>query len=299
MTESDPKPIPLPKFSPELKQGMLDYWKVSQDHMEEVNQATLKIAEEIPEFAPIVKAMSPELIAKQNRESLERNRRAFVDGDWQPMLTDLKVQGEHYATMGISFSAWIELIRKYKEFMRPLVVRGMKEGPERTIAALAGMHEILYISIEVIGEAYITSKERIIRSQEEAIRELSTPVLKIREGLLILPLIGILDSQRARRVIESMLFAIRDHRAKAVVMDITGVPMVDSKVANHLVQSVEAARLMGSTVIITGLSPEIAQTMVALGAQLPNVKTYGDLQGGLEEAQAILDLSRKNRSMEA
>jgi len=144
--------------------------------------------------------------------------------------------------------------------------------------------------MEGIGEAYLSTKEAVIGSQQSAIRELSTPVLKVRERLLILPIIGIIDTQRARQVTESLLHAIRDHRAKAVVMDITGVPMVDSKVANHIVQSVEAARLMGATVVITGLSPEIAQTLVALGAQLPNIRTFGDLQGGIEEAEQLLGL---------
>ena len=119
-----------------------------------------------------------------------------------------------------------------------------------------------------VAVGFVQERERIIRQQQEAIRELSTPVLQVRERLLILPIIGVLDSQRARQVTEQLLRGIRSNRAKVVVVDITGVPAVDSTVANHLVQTVEASRLMGASVIITGLSSEIAQTLVTIGVDL-------------------------------
>ena len=101
---------------------------------------------------------------------------------------------------------------------------------------------------------FVQERERVIRQQQEAIRELSTPVLQVRERLLILPIIGVLDGQRARQLTEQLLRGIRANRAKVVVIDITGVPTIDSTVANHLVQTVDASRLMGASVIITGLS---------------------------------------------
>lgn len=126
------------------------------------------------------------------------------------------------------------------------------------------------------------------KQAQEAIRALSTPVLPLRDRLLILPIIGIIDSQRALQLTEQLLNSIRSYRAKAVVMDITGVPVVDTRVANHLLQTVEAARLMGASVIVTGLSPEISQTLVRIGVDLSRLKTMGDLRGGLEEAEQLL-----------
>jgi rsbT co-antagonist protein RsbR len=139
-----------------------------------------------------------------------------------------------------------------------------------------------------VGVSFVQERERIIRQQQEAIRELSTPVLQVRERLLILPIIGVLDSQRARQVTEQLLRGIRTNRAKVVVIDITGVPTIDSTVANHLLQTVEASRLMGASVIITGLSSEIAQTLVTIGVDLSKVNAVGDLQGGIEEAERLL-----------
>jgi rsbT co-antagonist protein RsbR len=139
-----------------------------------------------------------------------------------------------------------------------------------------------------VGVNFVQERERIIRQQQEAIRELSTPVLQVRERLLILPIIGVLDGQRARQLTEQLLRGIRTNRARVVVIDITGVPAIDSTVANHLVQTVDASRLMGASVIITGLSSEIAQTLVTLGVDLSKVNAVGDLQGGIEEAERLL-----------
>jgi rsbT co-antagonist protein RsbR len=139
-----------------------------------------------------------------------------------------------------------------------------------------------------VAVGFVQERERIIRQQQEAIRELSTPVLQVREQLLILPIIGVLDNQRARQVTEQLLRAIRANRAKVVVIDITGVPTIDSTVANHLVQTVDASGLMGASVIITGLSSEIALTLVTIGLDLSKMNAVGDLQGGIEEAERLL-----------
>jgi rsbT co-antagonist protein RsbR len=140
----------------------------------------------------------------------------------------------------------------------------------------------------MVAVSFVQERERVIRDQQEAIRELSTPVLQVRERLLILPIIGILDAQRARQLTEQLLKAIRAHRAKVVVIDITGVPDVDEGVANSLVQTVDASKLMGASVIITGLSSEIAETLVTIGVDLSKMDTVGDLQEGIEEAERLL-----------
>jgi len=139
-----------------------------------------------------------------------------------------------------------------------------------------------------VAVSFVDERERVIRQQQDAIRELSTPVLQVRERLLILPIIGVLDNQRASQLTEQLLHGIRTHRAKVVVIDITGVADVDEPVANHLVKTVDASRLMGASVIITGLSSEIAQTLVMIGVDLSKMHTIGDLQGGIEEAERLL-----------
>jgi len=140
-----------------------------------------------------------------------------------------------------------------------------------------------------VGVSFVEERERVIREQQEAIRELSTPVLQVRDRLLIVPIIGAVDSGRARQLTEQLLGAVQQNRARVVVIDITGVVSVDVTVANHLVQTVEAARLMGASCVVTGLSSGIAQTLVDLGVDLGMMNTVGDLQGGLEEAERLLE----------
>jgi len=139
-----------------------------------------------------------------------------------------------------------------------------------------------------VAVSFVEQRERVIRQQQDSIRELSTPVLQVRERLLILPIIGVLDRPRAQQLTDQLLHGIRAHRAKVVVIDITGVPDVDEEVADHLVKAVDASRLMGANAIITGLSSEIAQTLVTIGVDLTNLNTAGDLQSGMEEAERTI-----------
>lgn len=179
----------------------------------------------------------------------------------------------------------------YNFYLRQVGFRIMKSfanDPERGFAQFLALTKLVFLDIGLAIDTYIYQRESTIREQQEAIRELSTPVLQVRPGLLILPIIGVIDAERARQLTEQLLRSIRASRSKVVVVDITGVPAVDSGVANHLIQTVEASRLMGATVIVTGLSAVVAQTLVTLGVDLTKLNTVGDLQGGIEEAERLL-----------
>ncbi|PYQ93608.1 MAG: transcriptional regulator, partial [Acidobacteria bacterium] len=164
----------------------------------------------------------------------------------------------------------------------------MGTNPQKAFSTFLSMMKLVFMDIGLAVDTYIYARELTMRKQQEAIRELSTPVLQIRDRLLLLPIIGVIDSQRAQMITEGLLRAIRGNRAKVVVMDITGVATIDSKVANHLLQTVSAARLMGAFVIVTGLSSEVAQSLVQLGIDLNRLNTVGDLQGGIEEGERLL-----------
>jgi anti-anti-sigma regulatory factor len=122
----------------------------------------------------------------------------------------------------------------------------------------------------------------------EAVRELSTPVLVVLERLLIVPLVGALDADRARQLTDELLGRIRSGRAQVVVIDVTGVPAIDTAVAGQLVHTVESCRLLGARVIVTGLSGETTQALVATGVDLRGIHAVADLQRGIEEAQRLL-----------
>jgi rsbT co-antagonist protein RsbR len=131
----------------------------------------------------------------------------------------------------------------------------------------------------------------VIRRQQEELLELSTPVVKLWEGVLALPIIGTLDSARTQVVMESLLQAIVQTNSKVAIVDITGVPTVDTVVAQHLLKTVTAARLMGADCIISGVRPQIAQTIVHLGINLADVTTKASLSAAFSVALQRLGIS--------
>ncbi len=137
-----------------------------------------------------------------------------------------------------------------------------------------------------------------LKAQQEVVMELSTPVIRIWEQVMVLPLIGAVDSMRAQQIMENVLLKISETNADVVIIDITGVPVIDTLVAAHLVKTVTAARLLGASTIITGIKSEIAQTLVQMGVDLGQVMTRSDLASGIEEAlsmtgKKIQDISLK------
>lgn len=278
------------RLTAEDKAAMAAYWAFYEPIAAEVDRELRRSLAALPEWAPIVKGISEEQAAVQSRDSLARQRKALVDGDWAPYLEDVRTQGVQYARAGVSFVAWYDIIAIYRETIRRRLVELAKQDPERAATVAEGLSRMIDMAMSHLGEAYLAAKEQIITQQQAAIRELSVPVLQIREQMLILPLVGLIDSTRARQVIETLLVAIRDHRAKGVVIDVTGVPMVDTQVANHLLQASKAAQLMGATVVITGISSEMARSLVGLGTDLPEATTMIDLQDGVEQIERLLGI---------
>lgn len=209
--------------------------------------------------------------------------------------------GAVHERVGLSIKNYLGMYAYYKAQVAKRIHEVYRDDPDEALETFLSLVKLISLDISCAIEVYNARREQTIRLKEEAIRELSTPVLTIRERLLILPIIGLIDSQRAMQLTSQLLAAIRGARAKVVVVDITGVPVIDTSTANHLVQTVEAARLLGAQVITTGLSSEIAQTIVRLGVDLSRLNTVGDLQGGIEEAERILgyEVTRREPSRKA
>jgi rsbT co-antagonist protein RsbR len=193
-----------------------------------------------------------------------------------------------YSRHGLETAVFLGAFHHLMQSIGGAIIGEAGRSPADAFALFMALKKLAFFDIGIMTDVLIAEREGTITLQQEAIRELSTPVLQLRERLLILPIIGMIDTDRAKQLTDSLLRAIRANRAKVVVMDITGVAAVDSKVANHLIQTVAAARLMGTTVIVTGLSAEVAQALVALGVDLGKINTVGDLQGGLEEAERLI-----------
>lgn len=213
----------------------------------------------------------------------------LTQGDYDAAYVEDRLRvGTAHERINLPLKLYLGAYSFYLQTIAPHILKEHRNDLEQGLPIFLSFLKLVLMDMGLAIETYLHQRERTIRAQQEAIRELSTPVLQLRERLLLLPIIGIIDSQRAHQLTEQLLHSIRTHRAKVVVMDVTGVSAVDSAVANHLIQTVQASRLMGATVIITGLSADVAQTLVRIGIDLNMVQTVGDLQSGIEEAERLL-----------
>lgn len=263
------------------KQALIDFWDIYKVRYDEVTAHIVKEITDNPEYRSLFQITAP---TRSSETTMTRLDSALTQGDWQPYLEYLYSVGAHYAVANVQLSTWFGLVNLVRTIIVPMIVETHLGDAPKLTSALSGMSKYFEVSMAAIGDAYLQAKEQTILKQREAILELSTPILPMSDGLLIMPVIGVVDTHRAQQLTQVLLHAIRDYRARIVVMDITGVPVVDSRVANHFIQSIDAARLMGAKVVLTGLSPEVAQALVTVGVNLSTITTRSDLQTGIEEA---------------
>ncbi|AMA46322.1 STAS domain-containing protein [Pseudomonas sp. 22-AL-CL-001] len=177
-----------------------------------------------------------------------------------------------------------------------LLQQALRDQPNELASQLLSVSELLdSLGLHTL-RTYQKSREGVIKRQQEELLELSTPVVKLWDGVLALPLIGTLDSQRSQTVMESLLQRIVDTGAEIAIIDITGVPTVDTLVAQHLLKTVTAIRLMGADAIISGVRPQIAQTIVHLGLDLGALTTKASLADALKLALSRLGVDIGKRA---
>ena len=158
------------------------------------------------------------------------------------------------------------------------------------LAAAGRVYAKLRAALSVrVGEVYAELRtQEVEEANRKVIRELSTPVIQVWEGVLVMPLVGVVDSTRANQMTEQLLTRITELSTRIVIIDVTGVPTVDTEVANHFIRATRAARLLGATSIMVGITPKVAQTLVRLDIDLGRLETYSDLRSGLQRALTLL-----------
>jgi rsbT co-antagonist protein RsbR len=156
--------------------------------------------------------------------------------------------------------------------------------PDERLEVFSVYHNWMEPMLNEIVDAYTSTWERTVSLQKIALQELSTPLIPVFEKISVLPLVGTIDTERAKFIMENLLSGVVKHRADVVLIDITGVPVVDTMVAHHIIQAADAVRLVGSKCMLVGIRPEIAQTIVNLGIDLNQIITTSTLRKGIEKA---------------
>lgn len=273
-----------------LAQADLDLIKLAKPaidaNLDALADSFFEFMRPMPEAQPLLGR--PELFAEARRMKRE-HLQAMAAGEYGVSYATQRAKlGNLYAQVLLDPRLFLGAFHHLMRGAGQQIMRALQ--PAQGFDAFMAFKKVGFLDIGIIVDVLIAQRERLILQQQDSIRELSTPVLQIRDRMLLLPIIGVIDTHRARMITEGLLNAVRYNRAKVVVMDITGVATVDSRVANHILQTVAAARLMGAAVIVTGITADVAQSLVALGIDLGELSTVGDLQGGLEEAERMLGL---------
>lgn len=239
-------------------------------------------------------------LRRQSRRFWQEFVRALADGGdgeiespaWDEVRATLEEVSTTRARQGFSPAETATFVFSLKE---PLFEHLQGSDPDGA-AALWQISSLLdRLGLYTI-ELHQGAREKVIRRQEQELLELSTPVVKLWEGIVAVPLIGTLDSERTQVVMENLLGSIVETGSTVAIIDITGVPTVDTLVAQHLIKTVSAARLMGADCIISGIRPQIAQTMVQLGIELQDVQTKASLADAISVALARLGFAVEGRA---
>ncbi|WCL81088.1 STAS domain-containing protein [Saprospira sp. CCB-QB6] len=186
----------------------------------------------------------------------------------------------NFLAAGVSLESFTQLLVRFHEGITKLFIK----HNENALNLVLAYKKFNQIDLDILAKEYREKMTRDLEQQNEALRELSTPVAQIWENILLLPLVGFIDSKRSKDIMEAMLDKIADSQAKFFILDISGVAIVDTAVANYLIKMTKAARLMGTKCIISGISGSIAQTIVELGIAIDEIETTGSMKDALKLA---------------
>ncbi len=267
--------------------------RVLKSEFEEILASWLKV--QTDEGIKRTDVISADETASQSRALLAAFARAseegatdadfdFANPSWDPVRDVLGDVSKSRTERGVSPTEMAWFVASLKQALFTTLRTALASDPNTLVDQVGDVTRIVDQFALYAFDAYVQEREAIIERQQSEMTEVSAPVVKLWERIVTVPLLGTLDSFRAQTVMENLLQAILEREAEVAIIDITGVSTVDTMVAQHLLRTAAAVRLMGAECVISGISPKIAQTIVHLGVELPNVVTRSDLQSGLAYA---------------
>lgn len=192
------------------------------------------------------------------------------------------------AQRGVSAAASAETLNSLRRILRRQQ-EAIFHPDSEPMASAAVWEAVLDQLVAIAFTAYLESREQTITQQSLSLLELSTPVLRVWNRILLLPLVGVVDTARAQHFTERLLESVARYEARVTIIDVTGVPVLDTSVAQHLMRTIDAARLLGTRIVMTGISPEGAQTLTKLGIRFSDVVSRATLRSGIAEALHLLN----------
>ena len=201
--------------------------------------------------------------------------------------------GQVHARIGLPQDIYLAGVDKFLELFVDML-GGMKLNQKDYRGCRRALNKMAHMDMMIIVQSYEEIINSKIAAQTKSLMEMSTPVTQLWTGLLFLPVVGLIDSKRAQDIMNNSLHKISDTNSQCFILDISGVSVVDTAVANHLIKITKATKLMGCESIISGVSPSIAQTIVELGIDIGDIRTTSDMKGALESAFGIIGMDISN-----
>lgn len=234
------------------------------------------------------------------REAVLKNSRVVFSSFVQEFISDDDTYRQYWARAAqiranenIPLSQMIDVMSISKGIIYSHFAEIFSDDSAAHVQFVWRANEVLMRGLSTFFHAYSDIREELIRQQDQRIRELATPIMPLYEGILVLPLVGEVDQRRVSQIMEEMLESIVQYQADLMLVDITGVPLFDSAVAHHFIQLARAVRLLGADLIIVGISPEIAQSMVEFDLALSDMHIRSNLQSGIVYALELRGLEIK------
>jgi len=196
--------------------------------------------------------------------------------------------GAAHERIGMPPKLYLGAYRRYLALIHERLLVHFKGSEAEASKALATIRKIIFFDMALAFDTYIAAYLETMTRHQAAIRELSTPVIKVYDRILLLPIVGTVDTQRANQIMETVLVQVVEQQARVIIIDIAGVPVVDTKVADHILQTTAAVQLLGAQTVLTGISASVARTVIQLGVELTRVETRAKLSEGIEVALSIV-----------
>ena len=207
--------------------------------------------------------------------------------------------GMAHERIGMPPKLYLGAYRHYLALIHIKLLDHFKGNEAEVLKALESIRKLIFFDMALAIDTYIAAYLETMTRHQAAIRELSTPVIKVHDRILLLPIVGTVDTQRAHQIMETVLVQVVEQQAKVMILDIAGVPVVDTKVADHILKTTAAVQLLGSQTILTGISASVARTVVQLGVEITRMHTRSKLSEGIELALSIVGkkiTSKTNRA---
>ena len=273
------------KLLQKKKKNILELWMQNQLADESLREDLISNDE--------LRSQSEELIDALVGNLSSENYNNINSDEWSPVIEILGGIAITRARQGFSPRETGNFVFSLKDALLEVLAQDLKDDYGTLFKESQKINRIMDNLSVVTFETFIKGREEVILRQTDEITEISTPVIRVWDGILALPIIGTLDSARTQVVMENLLQEIVETGSSIAILDISGVPAVDSLVAQHLIKTVSATRLMGAECIISGIRPEIAQTVVHLGIDLSNIITKSSLASALAYAFKVMRLEVK------